>query len=88
MYSRKFEETSIPENYAGNAFDREEEREQAQDPASDPVQDIPPRERKRQTASEHGDGDILIPLIVLWLSDRGEGRDLTPLLLLLLLWES
>ena len=86
MYSRKFDESAIPDNYAGNAFERAESdplprREEA---ASD---EAPPLEEKTSPKGEQRDGDLLIPLIALWLLDRDNGRDLSPLLLLFMLWD-
>lgn len=86
MYSRKFDESSIPENYAGNAFERAEsdaiprEEEATSDEA-------PPLEEKTSPKGAQRDGDLLIPLIALWLLDRSDGRDLSPLLLLFMLWD-
>ena len=84
MYSRKFDEASIPENYAGSAFDRAEADAH---PQEDTAEAPPTSEEKAAPRAEQRDGDILIPLIALWLFDRDGGKDLAPLLLLLLLWE-
>lgn len=84
MYSRKFDEASIPENYAGIAFDRAEADAH---PQEDTAEAPPTSEEKTAPRAEQRDGDILIPLIALWLFDRDGGKDLAPLLLLLLLWE-
>lgn len=86
MYSRKFDETAIPGNYAGNAFDRDEPKPPPPEKEPEGEQSAPPR--RDANVKGKGDGDLLIPLIALWLFDRGESGDLTPLLLLLLLWEA
>ena len=86
VYSRKYDESAIPENYAGSAFERTETDSHPRE--EDVISESPPqKEEKTATKTEPRDEDILIPMIALWLFDRNEGHDLSPLLLLLLLFE-
>jgi hypothetical protein len=86
MYSRKFDESAIPDNYAGNAFERAESDAIPREEEGE-TDTAPPLEEKTAPKGEQRDGDLLIPLIALWLLDRSDGRDLSPLLLLFMLWD-